>query len=355
LRVALAVCGTDKYFGLPKYFYLLAKYLKSNGVKVDLIIDSSFGLSKAYEICNVPIVISYPRVRNAITTMQFSYHVSKYLLESPVHDIFHTCHVNPFFYLTHKKRTPVVFQPFGSELFTLAGKGLNKTYCKLAQPVLRYCGHNADVLLAEGQFQWQDMVRYYDNEARMKVLPVGIETNVKVKEDYLNKEFKILAVNSLLPYEGMDLLVDAFKIVSSKIDAELTIVGSGNLENKLKEYAKDLPVTFKKNIPELELQELYANSDLFVSTSGETDTQMGILEAEAAGLPIVSMGQKWLISSNGLLCNRNAADLADAIMEVYYGNRAGMGHFSKRIASDYDFNEIARQAIRIYETTLSRI
>ena len=55
-----------------------------------------------------------------------------------------------------------------------------------------------------------------------------------------------------------------------------------------------MPVTFLKNVPEVELQKLYAESDAFVCTTRETDFQMSVLEAMAAGLPIISTELRWL-------------------------------------------------------------
>jgi glycosyltransferase involved in cell wall biosynthesis len=347
MKVRLAVCGTNRYFGLPKYFYLMAKYLKKNYVDVELIIDSQSGLDKLHEICDIDATVLSTEVNGAISTAGFALELSDYLMENPDFDILHTCHVNPYFYLMCKDRRKVVFQPFGNELFTLSGKGINPLYCKLAQPVLRHCGHRADALLAEGMFQWQEMVKYYDNEKRMKVLPVGIETKVPKKSNYNGDVYNILAVNSLLPYEGMDLLIEAFKEVTTTIKSKLTIVGAGELEEQLREQAMDYPVTFLKNIPEATLQALYSNYSLFVSTSMESDTQMGILEAEAAGLPIVSTGQSWLINGNGIVCDRNS--IAWAIIEAHSRNQKEMGLKSIEIAQDYDFAWIAKRAIKVYE------
>ena len=353
MRVVLAVCGTERYGGLTKYNYLLAKYLLKAGIDVTLLVDSPSGIDKAHEICDVKTEVVGSPVHNAVSTIQFCKSLNDYLPKLDF-DILHTCHINPYFYLMRRKRKPVVFQPFGNELFTLAGKGLNSAYCKMAQPLLAYCGHNADALLAEGQFQWDEMVGYYNNEARMRILPVGVETNCLVKKSYAIEPYEMLAVNSLLPYEGMDILIKAFGLADIP-NSRLTIIGTGSLEHELMELAKVLNVLFLKNVPENGLRVVYANSDLFVSTSGETDTQMGILEAEAAGVPIVTTGQGWLMNNNGLLCDRTVEALAGAMNKVYKGNQEKMGRASRRIAKEYSFEKIADGAIKIYERLMCKV
>ncbi len=352
MNIVLAVCGTWRYFGMPKYFYFLVKYLTQKGVDVTLVVDSTSGVDKLWEICRIPNVdVVAPEVRNSLTTMAFTLNLSTYLSRREF-DILHTCHVNSFGYQHQANHKPIVFQPFGNELFTLENRGLSKLKCKSGQPILRFCGHEADCLLAEGEFQWKEMVRIYGNEKRMKILPVGIDTSaITPKSDYTHvSPFKILAVNSLVPYENMGMLIDAFNVVRCHIPAELTIVGSGPLEKSLKEKAKGLPVTFLKELPEKELYALYTASDLFVSPSDETDMQMGMLEAIAEGLPVVTINQRWMIDGNGVVVQRKGYEaLADGIVGVLSGNMAEMGLKSREIVKVYDFPNIADRAIEIYQ------
>jgi glycosyltransferase involved in cell wall biosynthesis len=249
-----------------------------------------------------------------------------------------------------RDRKKVIFQPFGNELFTLAGKGLNNTYCKLAQPVLKYCGHKADILLAEGKFQTSDMSRWYKRDD-IKILPIGIDiTKFKQSIPFDNETFRIISVNSLTNYDRMGLLIEAFRIFYSNYrSSELVIVGKGSEENHLKKQAKDLPVYFLKDVLESDLIDLYAKSDLYVSTSSETDIQMGIIEAMASGLPIVSTGQRYMIDGNGFVTNDSAVDINIAINKIYYGDRETFSGLSKDLSGQYDFKKIAVDAVKIYQ------
>ena len=77
---------------------------------------------------------------------------------------------------------------------------------------------------------------------------------------------------------------------------------------------------------------------------------MGIMEAEALGLPIVSTHQEFLIDGNGFVVpEKNPKAIAEAIIKVHEGDRVKMGEKSKEIVKPYDFKNIAKIAIGKYE------
>ena len=302
MRVVIAAHGTERYSGIPKYSYLLALALARKGVDVKLVMDSFHGMYKlnalCYGIAMPETVVVGPPVRGFISTAKFSRNLSRYLAKNGDFDILHTTHVTPFYYLWRRNRRKVVFQPFGNELFSMAGRGFNRFYCKIAQPVLRFCGERADALVSEGEFQHEDMSKWYRRpESELRVLPLGIDLlSLPVKKDYTRLPVtKFLAVNGLYKYERMDVIIESLKRAYFVVkwlnvsgSLSLTIVGAGPQENYLKRFASGYPVRFLKELSERKLGEVYQESDVFVCASRETDYQMGILEAMAVGLPILS-------------------------------------------------------------------
>ena len=358
MHIVFAVHQTKKLTGIQKYYYTLARELTLRGVEVTIFMDSPGGFVAASPICNsrVRMRVVGPYAGSQFDTMQYSRNVSL-LLQHTQFDIFHSAHVNPYMYLRTKKHKAVVFQPFGNELFTLAGKGMNPIYCSLAQPVLQYCGNNADVLLSEGEFQTAEMRKFYPKAKTVRVLPVGIDTNVPRKTSYkIWDNFKFLAVNSLLAYEGMDTLIEAFNdawLYNGKL--QLTIVGTGDIEDKLKQAAVRLPVTFLKNVPEKDLQRLYVESDAFVCTTRETDFQMSVLEAMAAGLPIISTELRWLPESVEIYDGNYSNLMAKMLSMSGSSNtkRAERGQDGIEFVKDYDMKVVAEKAIEIYKELLN--
>ena len=361
MKVVLATVGADRYLGIAKYYLFLARHLALNGIDVELILDSPPPPELKFDGVTYTVIGPTTGGRlNISRTAQFGQNVADYLNDRQF-DILHTTHVIPYLYLKRKNRKPVVFQPFGNELFTLAGKGLNKWYCKSFQWVLRSCGEKSDVLVMEGEFQRSEYEHIYHRND-MAILPVGIDIDY-MKDSVKgfarhNNDFTVLAVNSLYKYERMDLVIKAFSWLPGNIpNVKLIIVGSGPERQSLCTLCDKLDLGEDEalllyTVSEEELYKLYLSSDVFVSTSQEKDFLMSILEAEAFGLPIVSTGQKWLIDGNGFVVDPTEIYLANAIFWVYEGDKEGMGRKSKEIVQQYDFGEIAKQAIKIYEEAL---
>lgn len=370
MRVVLAVCGTKEYYGMPKYFYFLAKHLILNGVEVKLIMDSWKGINRLHETFGardesylqdtVRFRVIGPAARGVVSKALFSWNVARYLKNKDF-DVLHTCDVIPYFYLRQRNRRPVVFQPFGSELLQMGG------IKRLFHFVLRSCGQRADALAIEGGWQLDEVIGLYGvNQEKTFVLPVGIDIDFirnKVSQrevaggmvDIPEDAFVILSVNSLYQYKGIDYLIRAFQDVWRCVpEAYLVIVGSGPEEGNLQRLASELGlinrVMFVKNVAEKSLYSFYADADVFVSPTLQTDTITGILEAEVFGLPIVSTHQEFLIDGNGFVVpEKNPRALAEAILKVHEGNRLAMGKRSREIVKQYDFKEIAKTAISKYE------
>jgi glycosyltransferase involved in cell wall biosynthesis len=366
MRVVFALHGTNKRFGIAKYFYLLARELRNLDVQVKIVTDSFDSLEFVHEACgaDVDLMMLSPLARGVKDTAFYSWNLSRYLKSiRDDFDVLHTAHVNPFFYLQQRDHKPVVFQPFGNELFTLVGAGFSNSYCLFAQPVLRYCAEKATVVVSEGEFQHEEMRRFYPKMKALKVLPVGVDTSKVVrKTDYSRPDgvFDFLAVNSFDPWESMDTLVDAFATVFAQNleQVRLTIVGGGPLKKAIRDKAEsqNLPVTFRQNIPDDELYRLYAWADAFVCSTRESDFQMGVLEAMATGLPVLTSEFGWVPPCCATFYRSQSGDgkrpLASAMTRMVRTDQYKMAEIGKQgleAVKQYDFAEIAKRAVKIYE------
>jgi glycosyltransferase involved in cell wall biosynthesis len=224
MKVVLACCGTSHYYGFPKYFYLLAKYLAKQGIEVELVIDSEKGREKVKEVCgNVQVTLIRPSTgvgENVLRRSLYSINVARYLSDRHF-DILHTGGTIAFAYLHIKNRAPTVFQPFGNESFThpdvLQATGLTQVFYRLlAQPVWRYCGIHADAIAAEGEFQVEKMIEIYEVcRDKIFILPVGVDSafiREKLKARAVTREqlglaggdFVLLSVNTLDVVKGIN-------------------------------------------------------------------------------------------------------------------------------------------------------
>ncbi len=170
----------------------------------------------------------------------------------------------------------------------------------LYKPLLKYLLRRADVIFAatEGHINGSDFLPEYREKCR--ILPYGITI-----EDYLNidrrpvltetltdkNSVKIFFTGRLVYYKGVDVLLKAFAKVRN---CELFIAGTGELENKLKAFAKshglEKKVHFLGFLPDNTLKQAYADCDIFVLPSVAKSEAFGIVQLEAMvyGKPVIN-------------------------------------------------------------------
>ena len=135
---------------------------------------------------------------------------------------------------------------------------------------------------------------------KLNIIPFGVDTNfyrpLKISKN--ENIFQILAVGYLIERKGFEYLIKAVKeVLTQHENVHLTIVGSGPLEEKLKNVIKELKLEsnakIMKNVSDEELLHLYTSSDLFVLPSivdsqGNTEgLGVVLLEAMACKLPVI--------------------------------------------------------------------
>ena len=145
----------------------------------------------------------------------------------------------------------------------------------------------------------------------------------------------------------------------NKISANtrLILLGDGPTHKQLVDLVSLLGlndvVTFTGNV--FNTQDYYAKSDLYVQCSHREAMPLSVLEAMAAGLPIVSTnvgGLVDIVRDNGALVEDNNEDaLYNAIEHIFTQSLETMESMcksSKRIVQDYSSENMARAYERIY-------
>ena len=102
---------------------------------------------------------------------------------------------------------------------------------------------------------------------------------------------RLLTIGRLVPEKGFDLLLDAFAALPESFrSAELVIAGRGPQKSALVQHAKALAIAdrvqFTGHIPDPALH--FSTGSLYVLSSRTEGLPNALLEAAAAGLPIVS-------------------------------------------------------------------
>jgi glycosyltransferase involved in cell wall biosynthesis len=127
----------------------------------------------------------------------------------------------------------------------------------------------------------------------------------------------LLCIGRLVPEKGFDILLDAFATLSLPFrSTRLVIVGNGPEQSRLQSQAESLGVAdrvdFPGHIPEPVLQ--FPQASVFVLSSRTEGLPNALLEAAAAGLPIVATPA--FGGANHLLANREGVWLSHEISSV---------------------------------------
>jgi len=102
----------------------------------------------------------------------------------------------------------------------------------------------------------------------------------------------VLHVGRLIPRKGVDRLVRAIAVASPKIALRLVVVGAGPEETRLRDLAAQLDVAdsveFRGFVDQPGLPAVYAEADVFAFPTLDDPFGIVLLEAMAAGLPVVA-------------------------------------------------------------------
>lgn len=201
--------------------------------------------------------------------------------------------------------------------------------------------------------------------ARLLVLPnptdvSRIRASSQRSQNRILKPPTLVAVGRLVPAKGFDLLLDAIAALPPPFDfTELLLVGSGPEQSSLEHRARQLGIRsrihFVGHVPDPIIR--FAHATLFILSSRTEGLPNALLEAAAAGLPIVATPASagmvhllrnregvWLASDTSSAALRKA--LQNALTTIHPGQR-----YPHRWIEPYELP----RAIASYESAIDRV
>jgi glycosyltransferase involved in cell wall biosynthesis len=235
--------------------------------------------------------------------------------------------------------------------------------------------------------------------SRCKTIPMGVSPDTfscsrrSTSDDAGPSRLRLLYVGRVSPEKGLHVLLDAFEmIVQQYPDATLKIVGaewilpreyladlcldrsiveslaSFYMDSYLQQLRRRLGpetaerVTFAGLVAHSDLPEYYANADIYVNPSFYESFGMSIIEAMAAGLPVVATrvgAVPDLISDghNGLLVDAaNPSAIADAVSSLFNNARLRNSMASaarEMVRKQFSYELICSALLQMYRDVLS--
>ncbi|MCX8161314.1 MAG: glycosyltransferase family 4 protein [Candidatus Saccharicenans sp.] len=204
------------------------------------------------------------------------------------------------------------------------------------------------------------LARYFELEP--VILPNGVDTDEfspeaprlpKFGQDKLN----LLFVGRFDPRNGLGVMLEAFKLIKAKFKEVRLIVVGGPLKNR---YLKMIPPDIREDVffegPVLrERPSYYATCDIFCSPVDKASFGITLLEAMAAGRPIVAtenVGYNELLGpeESVVVSRKSPQALANAVLSLLRDEtlRRKMGLAGREKALRYSWDKIVPELEKIY-------
>jgi len=248
---------------------------------------------------------------------------------------------------------------------------------KIARKFSKHYINNFSGIIAPTE-KTKNLLISYGVKNKIYVVPTGINLE-KFKKDIPDAEmdsllksfnikkdsFKLIFLGRISKEKNIETLINIMpKIISDNKNIQLIIVGDGpdrlELEEKVKDLGLENNIIFTNRIPNDKVPIYYKLADLFISPS-KTETQgLTILEAMAAGVPVLvydDTNVKGIVShkKNGLLF-KESHELLDNI-EFALHNKEEIKHYAEeafKIADNFSSANFAKKIERIYKELINQ-
>ncbi len=191
--------------------------------------------------------------------------------------------------------------------------------------------------------------------------------NISYEPDtsFFNNSFVLLYVGSLVKQKDPLTLLKAFNNAKKQLtNLKLILIGDGPLKPDIEQFIQEYDlyddVLLKGYMSHDALPSFMANSDVFVFPTLEEGFGIVLIEAQAAGLPIISseipQTKDIITHKNALLFKPGDANmLTNYIMEIYRdGNlRKHLSKKSKESAERFSWDKIADQETELYQAYIN--
>jgi D-inositol-3-phosphate glycosyltransferase len=186
-------------------------------------------------------------------------------------------------------------------------------------------------------------------------IPHGVDTSIFGPS--ANGHKTLLFVGRVDPIKGLEVLIDALRLIDS--DIALNVIGGASKDRSayanIKSYAHDLKINFKGRVAHDQLIGHYATAGIVIIPSHYESFGLVGLEAMASARPVIGFDDTGLVETvgndAGILVNRNEQNLARAIDFLIRNKdrRHELGLRGREKALHYSWRTIASIYRQAYE------
>jgi glycosyltransferase involved in cell wall biosynthesis len=178
----------------------------------------------------------------------------------------------------------------------------------------------------------------------------------------LDEKVKLIFIGRLTPDKGWNFTIDALSHLGKMMDLKavvIVIAGDGPMRDDIISQleALGLEIHFLGRVPPSMVPSLLSNCDIHVTTSEKETRGLTILEAFAAGIPVLAPNKGGVIEniqdgSNGFLYNPgDQADFLQKLISLIQDKalRETMGQHGKEAVADYGWNHTIANLVEVWK------
>ena len=218
----------------------------------------------------------------------------------------------------------------------------------IKHPLVKIFFRYVDYVICQSKGMAEDLIKNYKFDEK-KIVVINNPISSRFLNNYKNNALKkdsnqILFVGRLEKQKGIDILIEAFKVVSNKNkDVKLKIVGNGKLKNNILDKITELELSNKIELVSFtdNVAKMYEEAQVTVLSSLYEGFPNVLLESISCGTPVVSFdcpsGPSEIIIDgiNGYLVEYlNKQDLSDSLLKAINTkwDRSKIGETSERFS-----------------------
>ena len=174
--------------------------------------------------------------------------------------------------------------------------------------------------------------------------------------------FRLVQIASLSRVKNQRSLIDALRIVRSKVDAHLDLVGEDTLNGELQQHAATIGlaqhVTFHGFLPQDQVLDVLRSADLYVQSSLHEAAGVAVLEAAAVGVPVIGTPAGYVADwapVKAVVVDATPESLAHGILAVHADpdRRRAMAALARTFSMTLDADRSAAKFNELYRSVVS--
>ena len=223
----------------------------------------------------------------------------------------------------------------------------------------------ADYLLEVGVKAWTVTLQNAIDLSHFQSPPAGLRASVRARLGIPLDAVVGVYAGRIGLEKNLDFLIRAFQpVAQSNSKAHLLIVGNGpelpNLMNLSSDLELNHRISFAGRVDYLDMAKYYGCADYFAIASVTEVKPLVVLEAMAAGLPVIAVAACGTADTvthekDGLLCPLDEAALTGVLSRVVEEDRTYWSESARATAAQYSIQPYTHKLVDLYREARDRI